>query len=254
VLYEYVNNVNYNWGKANSAYGAYIEIADGTYQCNMINNYYKPGPAHPGNLPSFFAQTLHHSIQGDSLRAQWYMSGNVMEGSANKALNKNNSLGLNAETYEIKGIAKSTLISKSAFNMPHTLSVESAKNAYKSVLAKAGAFPRDKVDKRIVLEVKTGTATGKGTTKKYKGKNDNTMIDNPFYDVSKGIIDNPLLAFGDKAYPKYKTYNIPKDSDHDGMPDQWEDKYNLDKNNPVDRNNISPDGYTMLEKYLNSIK
>jgi hypothetical protein len=34
----------------------------------------------------------------------------------------------------------------------------------------------------------------------------------------------------------------------------WEVKNNLDKNNPEDRNAIGADGYTMLEKYLNSIK
>jgi pectate lyase len=38
------------------------------------------------------------------------------------------------------------------------------------------------------------------------------------------------------------------------MPDDWEEKSGLDSNDPVDRNKISPDGYTMLETYLNSIK
>lgn len=253
VLYEYVNNVNYNWGKSNSAYGAYIEIADGTYQCNMINNYYKPGPARPGNLASSFAQSSHHSIQGDSIIAQWYMSGNVMEGTANKTLNKENSLGLNAEKYEIKGIAKSALIAKEAFNVPHVLSIESADDAYISVLAGAGAFPRDIVDKRIIHEVRTGTASGKGTTPKYPGKDGKTFTDNQFYGAAKGIIDNPDLAFGEKAYPEYKSYNIPKDSDHDGMPDNWEKKNGLNPTNADDRNRVAKDGYTMLEKYLNSI-
>ncbi|MDB4582398.1 hypothetical protein N9164_04540 [Draconibacterium sp.] len=141
-----MNNINYNWGKATSAYGAYIEIADGTNQCNMINNYYKPGPARPGNLASSFAQSLHHSIQGDSLIAQWYMNGNVMEGSANKALNKNYSLRLNAEKYEPLGVPKSALIAKEAFNILHVLSIESAADAYKSVLAGAGVIPRDIVE------------------------------------------------------------------------------------------------------------
>ncbi|MFG6686467.1 polysaccharide lyase family 1 protein [Mariniflexile sp. HNIBRBA6329] len=255
VKYEYVNNVNYNWGKANSAYGAYVEITDGTYNCNFINNYYKPGPAHPGSEKSFFAQSSHHSIQGDSLIARWYMHGNIMEGDANKALNNDNSLGLDAESYMKVGVSRSQLIAKNAFQMPHNLIIESAEDAYKSVLTKAGAFPRDNIDKRIVHEVKTGTASGKGTSAKYKDKRkDNGYIENPFYGIQKGIIDNPVLAFGSKAYPEYKTYNVPTDTDHDGMPDAWENKNGLDPKNAEDRNNTGKDGYTMLELYLNSIK
>jgi pectate lyase len=37
------------------------------------------------------------------------------------------------------------------------------------------------------------------------------------------------------------------------MPDAWEKANNLDPNNANDRNNVAPDGYTMLERYLNSI-
>ena len=253
VVYEYVNNLNYNWGRATSAYGAYIEIPNGTFKCNMINNYYKPGPARPGNLPSYFANSLHHSIQGDSIIAKWYLNGNIMEGSANKALNIDNSLGLDAEQYKPYGVQKSVLISPKPFIIPHKLNIETAENAYKSVLASAGAFPRDIIDKRIIHEVRTGTATGKGTTAKYHKKNKKDLMDNPFYGVAKGIIDNPVMAFGENAYPEYKTYNVPIDTDHDGMPDEWEKKNGLDSKNANDRNKVGTDGYTMLEKYLNSI-
>jgi len=37
------------------------------------------------------------------------------------------------------------------------------------------------------------------------------------------------------------------------MPDEWEDKNNLDKENPDDRNTVNSDAYTMLEMYINSI-
>ncbi len=254
VLYEYVNNVNYNWGKANSAYGAYIEIENGTYQCNMINNYYKPGPARPGELPSFFAQSLHHSIQGTSLVAQWYMNGNLMEGSANKALNEDNSLGLDAKYYEDKGVPRSALISQEPFSIPHTIDIETAIEAYKSVLIGAGAFPRDPIDQRIIHEVRTGSASGKGTSPKYLGKDGKTLIDNQFYGLAKGIIDNPVLAFGTTAYPDYKTYKTISDQDHDGMDDAWEKRNGLNPNNADDRNKVGGDGYTMLEKYINGIK
>ncbi|MFI1744061.1 pectate lyase family protein [Thalassobellus sediminis] len=254
VKYEYINNVNYNWGKSNSAYGAYIEIANGTYNCNFINNYYKPGPAYPGTQKSYFAQSSHHSIQGDSIIAKWYMKGNIMEGDANKALNKDNSLGLDAKSYMNANVSRVQLLSKNTFKMPHMLNIESTKKAYKNVLAKAGAFPRDIVDKRIVYEVKNGIASGKGTTEKYLDKRKNNgFINNPFYRKTKGIIDNPVLAFGDNAYPEYKTINVPIDTDHDGMPDAWEKKNGLNPKKANDRNKIGNDGYTMLEVYLNEI-
>ncbi len=38
------------------------------------------------------------------------------------------------------------------------------------------------------------------------------------------------------------------------MPDIWELAHGLDPKNPSDRNkNVEPDGYTHLEKYLNSL-
>lgn len=45
------------------------------------------------------------------------------------------------------------------------------------------------------------------------------------------------------------------DSDHDGMPDEWETANGLDPQNPEDRNNIdlSKVGYTNLEMYLNEL-
>jgi pectate lyase len=46
----------------------------------------------------------------------------------------------------------------------------------------------------------------------------------------------------------------PTDSDHDGMPDEWESKNGLDPENADDRNKFGEDGYTMLETYLNNIQ
>jgi pectate lyase len=37
------------------------------------------------------------------------------------------------------------------------------------------------------------------------------------------------------------------------MPDEWEIEHGLNHNDANDRNNITEDGYTMLEKYLNGI-
>jgi hypothetical protein len=98
VLIDYVNNVNYNWGKANSCYGSDIERTSN--RTNFVNNYYKPGPARPGTSSSFFTQSSVSSNQGAQI-AQWYLSGNYIEGSANVAKNSNNYLGVDMSAYPL---------------------------------------------------------------------------------------------------------------------------------------------------------
>ena len=55
-------------------------------------------------------------------------------------------------------------------------------------------------------------------------------------------------------WPDYKTYDVPADSDHDGMPDKWETAHGLNPNDARDANrDWNGDGYTNLEKYLNGL-
>ena len=105
------------------------------------------------------------------------------------------------------------------------VSTKDAIEAYSRVLEFGGAIlpKRDTVDERIVKSIKNRT----------------------------GKIINSQKEVG--GWPELKSKKAPKDSDQDGMPDDWEDSNKLNKFNPNDRNNIIPAGYTMLEKYLNSI-
>lgn len=235
VLMDYVNNVNFNWGKSNSCYGSDIDAKGKTHHLNMINNYYKPGPARPGTSSSYFTQASFHTEQNTSKIALFYMNGNYMEGSANAAKNADNYLGLDADYYTAKGLAKTALISDLPFEVPYNLHIETALEAYESVLAGAGAFPRDTVDRRIISEVKTGTVH-------YGGTFQNGAL--------TGIIDSPFEADG---YPEYLTYNIITDNDHDGMDDAWETANGLNPADANDRNKIVKSGYTCLEVYLNSL-
>ena len=57
----------------------------------------------------------------------------------------------------------------------------------------------------------------------------------------------------DFPWPEYKTSNVPAGSDHNGIPDEWEKVHGLHPNDTGDANkDFSGDGYTNLEKYLNS--
>ncbi|MDR0541228.1 MAG: T9SS type A sorting domain-containing protein [Dysgonamonadaceae bacterium] len=231
VLIDYVNNVNYNWGKANSCYGSDIENTSN--RTNFVNNYYKPGPARPGTSASYFTQSSFSSSQSTGRIALWYMNGNRMEGSANTAKNTDNYLGLDASAYVAKGVSADLLKSETPFPIAYPVTTETAEQAYESVLAGAGAFPRDAVDTRIVNEVRTGTASGSGV-----------------FGANKGIIDSPDAVGG---YPIYNSLEAPVDSDHDGMPDAWETAHGLNPNDPDDRNIRMETGYTALEVYLNEL-
>lgn len=121
---------------------------------------------------------------------------------------------------------------------------QSAEDAYALVLQQAGATlpKRDIIDSRIVNEVKGGFTSFEGASYK-KNKQLKDMS------VHSGIIDTQLDVGG---WPLLRPINPPTDTVHDGMPDEWELKNKLDKNDPLDRNMVSADGYTMLEKYLHS--
>ena len=224
-LIDYRNNVIYNWGNTNAAYGGEVNINGGISQVNMVNNYYKPGPAAPAEL-----KFVHASYQKDNSKGtgQWFVSGNIMEG--DKSLTKKNNRGIDlAEA----GFPKGAIADK-PFIISVPLPEQTAMDAYNDVLKYAGAImpKRDAVDERVVYETRTGTAIGKGVYGK------------------PGIIDNVLQVGG---WPQYQSAPALKDSDEDGMPDEWEIKNGLNSNDASDRNKIAKDGYTMLEKYLNEL-
>jgi len=100
------------------------------------------------------------------------------------------------------------------------------------------------VDVRIIDEVRNGYATYEGPTYEKDFK---------VADKSKkcGIIDSQEDVGG---WPELKSLPAPADSDRDGMPDAWETKKDLNPNDATDGNKVETDGYTMLEKYLNSIQ
>lgn len=111
-----------------------------------------------------------------------------------------------------------------------------AEQAYELILKSVGAVlpKQDPVDSRIIEEVRAGIAT-------YGG----------IWGHRSGIIDSQQQVGG---WPELKTGYIPNDTDHDGMPDDWEITYGLDPVNPIDRNgDADGDGHTNLENYLNSL-
>lgn len=244
-LVDFRNNVIYNWGNINSTYGG----ENGDY--NMVNNYYKYGPATPGSTVSSISNKRNRILQytsyslsaGDTIwGGRFFIQGNFVDGFPDVSAD-NWTKGVQRDSYA--GAAALIAAAKQSTPFP-TLPIltGTAEEAYQEVLNQVGAVlpKRDTVDKRIIQEVRNKTATYEGAT--YALVN-TTGIQHP-----SGIIDSQQDVGG---WPMLQSATPPDDSDEDGIPDTWEVDYQLNPNDPSDGNQLADDGYTMLEKYLHSI-
>ncbi len=225
------NNVIYNW-KNESLYGGEVHQVGNPDHVgcwtNVVANYYKPGPGTPSNKETRICSPW--SRQGASDYGKWYLAGNYLAG--HPEVTADNWLGVFPQytghiTDDRAAIPGLKLDSPSEF-MP--INQQTAEDAYNDVLEHVGcSFPnRDAVDKRIIEEVRNGTAT--------YGEN--------------GFISHPREVGG---HPVLQGGSAPTDTDHDGMPDDWETANGLNINDPEDRNGIGEGGFTNLELYLNSL-
>jgi len=243
---DFRNNVIYNWG-FNSIYGGGALHKNGRdpkflirhTDVNLVNNYFKPGPATVGGK-------VRHRIANPSWAngdcGKWYVNGNIMEG--NERVTADNWDGGIQPNSDLPYVMDSIYRKEPWPSMP--IALQTAEEAYRSVLDRAGvSFPkRDKVDQRVIADARSGKATYEGKTYKAKHK----MIDKS---VKSGIIDSQTEVGG---WPELKSAPAPKDSDHDGMPDKWEKKHGLNPNDPSDGAQLAAGSmYTNLEVYLSSL-
>jgi hypothetical protein len=239
---DYRNNVVYNWGY-NSTYGGEKQQKGNKKfdfsVINMVANVYKPGPStRPGEVSHRIVNPSSRNKADDY--GKWYVADNVMLG--NKAVTEDNWSG-GVQPGDGMTYAPGFRLDQPFESMP--INQQTAEDAYASVLDNAGATlpKRDTVDARIIAETRGGYATYEGASYKQ---------DKKVSDPSKmcGIIDSQADVGG---WPELKSTPAPADTDHDGMPDDWETMKGLDPKNAADRNNVAADGYTMLEQYLNGI-
>jgi hypothetical protein len=128
-----------------------------------------------------------------------------------------------AEAYKLYGLSyyKNKGVQQKDEPKMEPVKTHSPKHAYQLVLARSGCFPQDAVTKRVINDVIKGT--GSWGRKEQK-------------DLMEGL----------------KPGKAPKDSDNDGMPDQWEICQGLDTMGN-DANRKMPSGYTAIEEYLNDL-
>ncbi len=258
------NNVIYNWS-GNGCYGG-----EGM-GVNIVNNYYKPGPATDAKVAN---RVMAIDINSTTNKAgQYYVTGNVFEAGNNLTaavaaeVNKDNWAGIVNNTGQD--------VSKLKLSSPvyvTDVTTHTAQDAYERVLNYAGcSLSRDEIDTRIVAETQSGTAQYIGKSV-HNGVGDEACPDGVCDNCDNGIIHwksakypkqgiidsqedlKPASASSTwSAWPTLKSTSAPKDTDGDGMPDDWEKSHGLDPNvNDANGKNLST-GYDNIEVYINSL-
>jgi len=215
------NNVVYNWKNRTTDGGA--------HEVDFVNNYYKPGPA----TKWFYA--LNAQYGGFPGTQRYYFEGNVMLGHFDLS---NQAAGRTATTERGGKLPTdySPWVDRPFFEP--LVKTHTAAEAYTNVLADVGCnFPvLDEHDQRVIAEVRAGT---------FKFRGGKTGL--------PGLPDSQDDVGGWEDYPEVRR-PAGWDTDQDGMPDAWEKAHGLNPGNAADGNqDMTGDGYTNLEKYLNSL-
>ena len=267
-IVDFRNCVMYNWGGGNGCYGG-----TGGGNINIVNNYYKAGPAtnNKTRVTQISVATSSNASGSDFMGycSRYYINGNYVTAAGNKA-----------ENYDWQGVIydAGTSIIDGEHYIPDTkhmygesikyrknskdedcviikldnevetgkVTTHSAQNAYQQVLAYAGAsLYRDDVDARYMKEAADGTTTYTGSAEKTgDGK---AIAHRP------GIID----FVKDQGEYTLESNGRPEnfDTDSDGMPDAWETANGLDPlSNDAAEYTLDKHGfYTNVEVYCNSL-
>ena len=256
------NNVMYNWA-GNGCYGG-----EGM-RVNIVNNYYKPGPAtrtRNSNVQKRIAKidirttdyTDHDTDNPNEWDVMWHVWGKYyVNGNVNPdyedVTGDNWTYGIynQIDQSDVDNTFDDAVRDSMRLDVPLTfepVTTHSAEVAYERVLDYVGAsLHRDWVDELVVGDVRNGGVSCTGTssdTKKLPG-----IID------SQDDLKQAFPDAGDdwSAWPELKSEPAPLDTDQDGMPDEWEDANGLDKNNADDGAAVAENGYTNLENYMNGL-
>lgn len=175
---------------------------------NLIGNYFKRGPNANVVYPFQFAKA-----------GRYYVADNYFEGLGLVTLPLSSGFR-SPDWFRIS--SNGTILDRAVEVAP--VRTDSAQDAYRRVLERAGTWPRDRVTQRMLTEVHEGTGQWRR----------NAPANPPDAWLMEGIKAERPLA----------------DTDHDGMPDTWERRHGL---NPrvQDHGRIMKSGYTAIEEYLN---
>jgi hypothetical protein len=201
---DFRNNVIYNFRDGYSHEGHEPKAP-----VNLIGNYYRRGP----NADVIHPFQLHPA-------GQYYLDENYFDGA-----------GVVPDARATKAVPPAWLrhgMDGEVLQRPApaaAVTTESAEQAYRQVVAHAGAWPRDRVTLRILDEVRQGTGSW--------GRHAPPHPEDDWF--LEGLV---------RRTPA-------RDSDGDGMPDAWEQAHGLNPRQPGDQLHRMRSGYPAIEEYLN---
>ena len=218
---EAVNNVLFDYSSSGSRYRSGVEVGVGNipFRFHFINNFYIRSSSHPG-APEIEVDTQY----GSTNTIKVHVKGNIGPSRAYDGEDEWRGVWTENDTlirYAAPGV-QSQMSDVPLFTPPVPVTATTASNAYKQVIGLAGYNTvRDAVDTRVISNV----------------------VNRVF-----GSYLHSQSEVG--GWPALNTYNVPTDTDRDGMPDYWEIANGLNPN-VANNNHLNTDGYTDLEQYLN---
>jgi hypothetical protein len=248
--FTFANNVLFNWVNRT------VDGGDHMSYFNIISNYFKPGPATPRTAPIAYRLLKPESERSKTVVDHFgraYVAGNIVEGNAR--VSADNWDGGVQPDVKSKSMAQALADIRTNTPCPYApLRIQAPRDAMETVLAQAGATRprRDRVDERVIRMARTGEVTAKA------GSEVEDSLSHAGYSkeaiaelirlIPLGIITNPSQVGG---YPEYKGEPY-KDSDGDGIPDDWEKKHGLNSKDFADAaKDLDGDGYTNIEEFIN---
>jgi len=231
--FRLVNNIIYNWRRSATRLGGGVSL-------DAIGNLYKAGPLNGTYDPKSVYEIQEYPTADSTTPSgspSIYVVGNIGPHNANP--NNDNWLMVR-QVASAGGVTEGQSGPPDAQYRRHSplpalpvpITIHPASQIESIILPVVGASRRldctgnwisnrDAVDKRIINEYNTNQGTLPATEADVGGF--------------------PTIANGTPC----------ADTDHDGMPDAWEDANGLDKNNSVDGRAIHSSGYSNVERYLN---
>ena len=212
--YDFINNVNYDTDWDYHFRQDYVQ--DSQNAPDVLNHYFKEGPNSAQQKPF---DLIRLTSSGTYSPISLYLSGNKwvdvnenLISSDQESMIRRREFGGILPEYELRS-------SPHASQPQFRVTTQSADKGKDLVLAQAGPQPLDAVDERLLGD----------------------FFDGGSYDA------NNIGQF-----PNLQTYNVPADTDLDGMPDDWEIAHGLDPNDSTDHNqDRDDDGYTNIEEWIN---